>query len=222
MALNIYYEQLFKPFKSSIVYIQMIVVQIHRDGTMDEPDISSVTLAIETAFQSSSKSQGEGHIRLLYEWPYEDNVISCYGWYDGEAGFENKHELPPSGNSKFLEEDSSVALLFGDVFLCMDPQIKGSNSLCDFDISMYSEFFHNVIGGFDECESDDYESDGLSSNDFIDDEDHDEDDDMGEDGEVALNDLLVEEMSDDPEEMSSETLDYSDTDLPEDECDYFD
>ena len=26
------------------------------------------------------------------------NIITCYGWYDGEAGFENKHELPHGGS----------------------------------------------------------------------------------------------------------------------------
>jgi hypothetical protein len=187
---------------------------------MDEPSItSSLAKSIETAFQSSSKSQGEGHIRLLYEWSYEDNVISCYGWYDGEAGFENKHELPPSGNSKFLEEDSSVALLFGDVFLCMESHSKGANSFCDFDISMYSEFFHNVNEGFDDCESDDYESDGSSINDFINDEEEGEDDDTGYYDGDTLNDILVEDI-DDPTETSDEPMDYSDTDLPEDDCDY--
>ena len=195
----------------------MIVVQIHRDGTMDEPEISSAMMAksMETAFQSASKSQGEGHIRLLYEWPYEDHMISCYGWYDGEAGFENTHELPPSGNSKFLEEDSSVALLFGDVFLCT-TNTTTSHSYHNFDISMYSEFFHNIIGGFDECESDDYESGGPPSNDILEDLDPDEDLDVDED----LDEYLDVDGDLDADGDLDEPLDYSDIDLPEDECDY--
>jgi hypothetical protein len=140
----------------------MIVVQIHRDGTMDETMIGEVN---ESGLQKLSKSQGEGHIRRLYEWIYGESVIACYGWYDGDAGFENKHELPPSGHSKFLEEDSSTILLFGDLFLCLSERTGGKTSQ-DFDISMCGEFYHKVLGGFDDCDSLDSEEDVTESSDL--------------------------------------------------------
>ena len=65
-----------------------------------------------------AKSQGNDSLKELYTWNYENTKIICYSWYDGEAGFENKHDLPPGGISPFLEEDSSVKLLYGDIFLC--------------------------------------------------------------------------------------------------------
>jgi len=135
----------------------MIIVQIHRDGAMDEIEVEEVT---DSSLQALSKSQGEGHIRPLYEWTYGSSLVSCFGWYDGEAGFENKHELPPSGHSKFLEEDSSTILLFGDIFLCLSEQNKDKDKE-DFDISMCGEFYHKILGGFDECDSlDSEEEDG--------------------------------------------------------------
>ena len=59
-----------------------------------------------------AKSQGNDSLKELYTWNYENTKIICYSWYDGEAGFENKHDLPPGGISSFLEEDSSVKLLY--------------------------------------------------------------------------------------------------------------
>ena len=100
----------------------MKCVQIHKDGTMDDLDISLKKLKTLINLKNcckiivkSAKSQGNNSLQELYKWSYEGTSIHCYGWWDGEAGFENKHELPPGGKSNFLEEDSSVKLLFGDI-----------------------------------------------------------------------------------------------------------
>ena len=56
----------------------------------------------------------------------------------------------PGGISNFLEEDSSVQLLFGDIFL-----MKTINSkIKSFDVSEYSEFYNIMFGGFDDCDTD--------------------------------------------------------------------
>ena len=66
----------------------------------------------------------------MYVWNHDKKKIICYGWYDGEAGFENKHELIPNGNSPFLEDESSEILLFGDIFVvCMEKE-----KYIDFDV----------------------------------------------------------------------------------------
>ena len=41
-----------------------------------------------------SKTFMHGHMK--------DLRLICYGWYDGEAGFENKHDLPSGGNHDSL------------------------------------------------------------------------------------------------------------------------
>ena len=121
----------------------------------------------------NSKSQGEGDIKDLYKWVYEDKTIRCFGWYDGDSGFENKHDLPPGGCSTFMDEDSSVQLLFGDIFLIC---FKG-NKISDFDVSDYGVFYNLIFGGFDDCETDtEEEEDNIETDEeLIDDDNIDED-----------------------------------------------
>jgi hypothetical protein len=134
----------------------MKVVQILKDGSMKENEYKTLNLkSCHKIFQKDSKSQGNNDIKELYKWNYENMVIHCYGWYDGEAGFENKHEMIPGGKSDFLEEDSSVQLLFGDIFLTKTQNKKFKN----FDVSDYSEFYNLMFHGFDDCEDDEDEED---------------------------------------------------------------
>ena len=44
----------------------------------------------------------------LYTWNYNGETVHCYGWYEGEAGFENKHDLIPGGISDFLEDGLQI------------------------------------------------------------------------------------------------------------------
>ena len=126
----------------------MKCVQIHKDGSMDDLDISFKTLRARISLNNcckllskTAKSQGENALQDLYTWSYEGHKIYCYGWWDGEAGFENKHELPPGGKSNFLDEDSSVKLLFGDMFLLLCK----SNKISDFKVSDYGEFYNFIF-----------------------------------------------------------------------------
>ena len=86
----------------------MKVVQINKDGTMDEIRMRMNMKNTCKQLIKCAKSQGNDSLKELYTWNYENTKIICYSWYDGEAGFENKHDLPPGGISSFLEEDSSV------------------------------------------------------------------------------------------------------------------
>ena len=87
---------------------------------------------IKKLLESISISKGTSQFKLLYEWNHDMKNIECYGWFDGDAGFENKHELIPNGISDFLEEDSSEKLLFGDIFLIKK---NNKNKLIDFCVS---------------------------------------------------------------------------------------
>ena len=125
-----------------------------------------------------AKSQGESNLKELYSWKYENKIIVCYGWYDGEPGFENKHDLPQSGKSKFLEEDSSIQLLFGDMFLVRIENKK----ICDFQVSDYGEFYNIVFGGFVDCNT---ETDSEDMNTEEEDNDYNpEDNDTEEEYEI--------------------------------------
>ena len=133
----------------------MKIIRINKDGTMNEINIKCTEKNISSLLTKNSNSKGEGNIKELYSWIYEKNNIKCFGWFDGDAGFENKHELPPSGHSSFLEEDSSSKLLFGDLFIIfydMNEKIK------DYSVSEYSCFYDFINEGFDDCfDGEDYE-----------------------------------------------------------------
>lgn len=140
----------------------MKVVQILKDGSMKENEYKSLNMkSCCRIFQKNSISQGNNDIKELYRWNYENSIIHCYGWYDGEAGFENKHEMIPGGKSDFLDEDSSVQLLFGDIFL-MKTQNKKFKT---FDVSDYSEFYNIMFHGFDDCDDSDDEDMNTESED---------------------------------------------------------
>jgi len=140
----------------------MKCVQIYKDGKMDELDLSFKSSKSKLSLKNitnyllkKAKSQGNNDLKELYSWTYENKNIKCYGWYDGEAGFENKHDLPPSGLSNFLEEDSSEKLLFGDIFLLKIDE----NKIMDFVISDYGEFYNMIFGGMDNCDTETDEED---------------------------------------------------------------
>jgi len=128
----------------------MKVVQICKDGTMDDIECKFTLKNIAKILTEISKSRGSNNIKLLYSWNYDKCKLLCYGWYEGEAGFENKHELAPGGASSFLEKDSSEQLIFGDLFI-----IKKDKKYLPFEVSDYGEFYNFAFEGFDDCDTDD-------------------------------------------------------------------
>lgn len=174
----------------------MKVIQIFCDGSMDEIEVSPKN--IHVGLTEKSKSQGDGEIRFLYSWLYEQSKIECYGWFDGEAGFENKHELPPSGNSNFLDE-SSCQLLFGDLFIAM----KTGDTYKSLDVGEYSEFYSYVHGGFDDCEEMTSDSEPNTS---------EEDEDFTPGGDCDTEDVLFTETQSLSGESEEEFITETETD----------
>jgi len=143
----------------------MKIVRINKDGSMNDLDLNLKKNTVLKQLNKSSISKGNNSLCELYKWSYEDKNIICYGWYDGDAGFENKHELIPNGNSSFLEEDSSEKLLFGDIFLvCYEK-----SELIDYCVSDYAEYYNIVFDGFDDCSEGDLtdKEDGGDNNDDV-------------------------------------------------------
>mgnify|MGYP004005540103 CR=1 FL=1 len=133
----------------------MKIIRINKNGSMNELNLKIPKNCLNV-LKKNSVSCGNGIIKELYFWKYDDKNIKCYGWYDGESGFENKHELAPNGTSLFLEEDSSSKLLFGDLFiLCIDNDKKYH----DFGVDDYSMFYDIINEGFDDCSDSGEDSD---------------------------------------------------------------
>ena len=92
----------------------MNLIRINGDGTMNDIIIEKMTKKnLIKSLTKNSISKGDGDLKELYKWKVGGGCdLICYGWYDGQAGFENKHDLPPSGMSDFIdEEDSSDKML---------------------------------------------------------------------------------------------------------------
>ena len=99
--------------------------------------------------------------------------LQLWGWREGKAGQENKHELPPPHDE---------VLLFGDVVVV--SAVGGS--LRDFTAELWAAFYDEAFGGFEEIGEKDSDTDdddddvGGDVDDDEDDEDEDEDEDEGE------------------------------------------
>ena len=134
------------------------IVRINIDTKMNDLELNIENRNIITILNKNSNNRGTNNIRHLYSWVNNKDTIKCYGWYDGKEENINKHELIPNGSSKFLDEDSSVILLYGDIFMiCYDEK----NVIKDFNVSDYAELYDIINEGFDDCLSDDSEDSEL-------------------------------------------------------------
>lgn len=171
----------------------MKVVQIFKNGDMCDLECKFTKKNILKTLTLNSKSNGNDSLKLLYTWNMGNIELLCYGWYDGEAGFENKHDLPPSGLSSFIEIDSSEQLLFGDIFIV--KMCKGKYS--QLTITDYSDYYNQLFGGFDDCNSSDDES--LSE--------EEEDEDYKTEEEYSSEEEN-EELSDNENELEEDLTEY--------------
>lgn len=191
----------------------MKVVRVNIDGTMDDIDITPSTKKnIINKLIKNSISKGETELKELYRWNVGSNMeLICFGYYDGDYGFENKHDLPPNGISDFLDDDnnSSTKLLFGDIFIGLfNNKDKKFKECC---VSDYGGYYEELFEGFDDCELSEEESEDecLCSED---------EDFIVDDKEEILND----EDDDDSDFNSDEQLDIDSNDYTSDESDYDD
>ena len=136
----------------------MRVIRINQDGTMHDINIPAGKKSIIKKLNNNAIKKGSTNLKELYKWSIEDKELYCYGWYDGDPGFENKHDLLPNGNSSFLcDEDSSEILLYGDIFIVALNKI--SKKLTDFCVSDYAAVYEILFEGFDDCNTDEESED---------------------------------------------------------------
>ena len=129
----------------------MLLIKISKKGkvtNIDKPDIN---------FIKKNKN-----ISKLHTWKYNNYDFVIYGCENGNAGEENKYDLPPPIDCE---------LYFNDLYI-----IKMKNDkLENLNIEEYNIFYNDCFGGFEDIQStDDEEEDELSEHtsdrDFIDDE----------------------------------------------------
>ncbi len=96
------------------------------------------------------KKKGTGNAQKLGSWTYNNNKVKFYGWEDGNAGKENKHEIPPPYDTN---------LYFGDLLVVNSH----GNNLINFTQEDYNNFFEEMYGGFEDLGDTDTESDYSDS-----------------------------------------------------------
>lgn len=137
----------------------MECVHISRDETMKEFKVKNMNNIIKILLKNSI-CHGSGNISELYNWLFDDIIVKCYGWHDGDIGFQNKHVLPPGGASNFLEQDSSEINLYGDIFII---RIK-NDKLINTSVSDYGEFYNLISSNYsDNEENTDDDSESIFS-----------------------------------------------------------
>jgi len=81
---------------------------------------------------------------VISTYKFKEDTLTVWGWKDGKAGTENKHELPP------MSDGTDAPLIFSDAV------VVGTK---DFTVDEYSVFYETAFGGFEDLESEDEEED---------------------------------------------------------------
>ena len=137
-----------------------------------------------------------------YAW--KSNTLFLFGYTDGKAGTENKHELPPPHDTQ---------LIFGDIVVMMSKDKRSFAKLLPIKQDDYETFYTQVFEGFeslDEEEADEAEEEVLQ--DELADEAHVDDESIIDDAE----DEYEEEGADGAEEEgeAAEEIAAADTEEP--------
>jgi hypothetical protein len=80
---------------------------------------------------------------VICSYAYKESTLVVWGWKEGKAGTENKHELPPDADG------SEAPLLFGDAVVL--------DTSGDFSVEQYSAFYEEALGGFEDLGSEEEE-----------------------------------------------------------------
>ena len=115
---------------------------------------------------------------LIGTYTHKSQTLQLWGWRDGKAGTENKHELPPPHDE---------LLLFGDAVI--------SATSGNFTAEEWTTFYDAAFGGFDE----------IGSNDSEEEEEEEEVEEVEEvEGEVEEEEEEEEEADEDEAEEEAE------------------
>jgi len=129
----------------------MLLIKISKRGkitNINKPDINFI--------------KNNKHISKLNIWKHNNYDFVIYGCESGNAGEENKYDLPPPIDCELYFDDLYVIKL-------------NNNKLQDLNIEEYNTFYNECFGGFEDIQSTEDEEDGelsehSSDRDFINDD----------------------------------------------------
>ena len=175
------------------------VIVVSQSGLPIEKEINKLS---SNCISRTLSKKGKGKIQNINNWEIDGHDIKLYGFEDGEAGEENKFELPPPVDEK---------LLFGELLFAKLTDEKLDN----LDIDEFTEFYNETMGGFEDLEDseDSEEEDGLLVY------DSDEDSDWKPPSNENESDYSDSESESDYGEEDDEEEEYEDDELSEEEGD---
>ena len=153
----------------------MKIISISINNAMKEINIKNTN--INTQLNNLTNTQGNGELELIYCWNYNNNIIKCYSWIDGDESLINKHQLCKSGISEITDIVSENIKLYGNIYILS----FNNNKLIDYNISEYGEFYfliNDIENMEDSSDSESINSDIITNNkdeNINNDEDEDED-----------------------------------------------
>jgi DNA-directed RNA polymerase subunit M/transcription elongation factor TFIIS len=88
--------------------------------------------------------------KKLGNYKYTNTYLTLFGFTEGRAGTENKHDLPPPYDS---------TLYFGDILLIASKSKSWNDKLVTFTPAEYEKFYHKSFDGFEDIDSEGDDSD---------------------------------------------------------------
>lgn len=110
--------------------------------------------------------------KKLGAYKYNQQYLTLFGYTEGRAGTENKHDLPPPCDS---------SMYFGDILLIASKGKTWSEKYLTITPADYEKFYHKSFGGFEDIE--DSEDESIDSEDLEEEEEENlEEEDVAEEG----------------------------------------
>ena len=171
-------------------------VLLLNNGEVVEVAVPSNTNVDNFKKTSYFQHKGSGSLSQLHYWELFDQTIILYGWTDGEAGDENKHELPAPIDS---------SLYFGDILVF---RLNENGKLSQFSNDHFHKFIEHMMGGFDDLEETSEDASNV-----------DDDEDADEDADYQPSESDSED-SEDSEEASDDSDNSQETDDDDQELEF--
>jgi DNA-directed RNA polymerase subunit M/transcription elongation factor TFIIS len=139
---------------------------------------SGVTLA---HIQATLKAKKEPELLGSYKQKYK--TIYLFGFTEGKAGTENKHELPPPLDS---------LLIFGNILLIATDKKDSYSSPVPFSPEDYETFYNEAYGGFEDLDDEDDDEDDEEEEEEVEEEAADADAEVEAEVEAEVDEDLGE------------------------------
>ena len=157
-------------------------VLLNKNGDMSLVSINNQVNLDNFTDKSVFTSLGTSEPIKISEWTIFDSTMVMYGFDQGEAGMENKHDLPPPVDSE---------LYFGDILVVL---VDDGGQIQDLTTVTYQDFYQKQLGGFEDLTDSGSEAEQSESENSEDDSEYkpegsthtessdqeDDDDDLGE------------------------------------------